>query len=523
MRLTFISFFIFLTSPFFAQTEVNTQITEAILYPNGSKITRTATVEIPQGNSEISFTDLYAYIDANSIQVNIGNANVKMVDFNFSVSFLNPPSTADEMQVINDSIKILDQEIVWVTNQKAVLTDEEALIKANSKLDAKREFSVSELEGLSDFYRKRILNIRKELMRLNQEQKKLNNELRKFKNQKNKGNQSGQASGGISVKLNSAVRTSTKVTLTYFTRTGSWEPIYDIRSSGLDAPLEFTYRAHVSQNTGIDWEDIQLLLSDAKPTVSNTMPFLETIYASTYGKGDRYVQVDTVVTFDPESYEEQIQVVRNEVDYSETMQTQTSTQFKVNLLQSVKGDGQAQKIIIKELKLPADFQYYSMPGKNNAAYLVAQVPEYGQYNLRPGSANLFFDNTYLGKSYIDNNITSDTLNLSLGIDYGVVVERDRKTFTAPKLIGGSVRQTIEFEIKIRNNKSEAITINVLDQVPVSTEKSIEIKLLEKDGATYESKTGELKWQLNIPANKTETIVFSYQLKHPKGVRVAGKW
>ena len=97
MRFIFISFSLFFAQPFFAQTEINTHVSEATLYPNGSKITRQAQVEIPAGNSIFKFHNLYAYIDANSIQINIDNPAIRMVDFNFSVNYLNPPKTAEEI------------------------------------------------------------------------------------------------------------------------------------------------------------------------------------------------------------------------------------------------------------------------------------------------------------------------------------------------------------------------------------------------------------------------------------------
>lgn len=506
------------------QIEAPSTVIEAVIYEQGVKVTREATATIAEGETEIILTDLYSKIDGNSIQINVADERIKMVDFNFSTNYLKQPKTDAEKQVWQDSIFILTREVKWLSQQKEVLQAEEKLIKANSKLDEQRTFSVNELQSLTTFYRERILTIRKDIMDIEQTTNRLNTEKSKYRNQLYSNNYGGKATGMIAMKLAASVRTTTKITVSYFLNTGSWSPRYDVRSKGLQSPLELTYKASISQKTGQDWENIQLSLSTAKPLINNTMPALKPIYAGFNGKSKKVV-VDTIIAFDPESYEERVQVVKGEVevDWSEVSETQTAAQFDIDLAQDVKGDGKPQTIIVKELNLPADYQYFTVPGKNNVAYLVAQVPDYGQYKLLSGTASLYFEKTYLGKSFIDKKTTSDTLNLSLGIDYDVTVERNQKTFSAPKFIGNTVKETIDFEIKIRNNKSEPITINVLDQIPVSTEKNIEVKLLKKDGASFNSGTGELKWQLTLPANITETVSFSYQLKYPKGAQISGKW
>jgi hypothetical protein len=65
-----------------------------------------------------------------------------------------------------------------------------------------------------------------------------------------------------------------------------------------------------------------------------------------------------------------------------------------------------------------------------------------------------------------------------------------------------------------------VHIEVLDQVPVSKQKEIEIELLDKDGATYNTESGKLKWELDLSANQNKRVRFSYSVKYPKEKNVS---
>lgn len=86
------------------------------------------------------------------------------------------------------------------------------------------------------------------------------------------------------------------------------------------------------------------------------------------------------------------------------------------------------------LELPASFEYQSVPKLDPTAFLVAQVRDWQKYDLLEGEANLYFENTFVGKSMLNLLSASDTLNLSLGRDLGIVVKREkRKEFTSENL------------------------------------------------------------------------------------------
>ncbi len=171
---------------------------------------------------------------------------------------------------------------------------------------------------------------------------------------------------------------------------------------------------------------------------------------------------------------------------------------------------------MKEYELPAVYKYYSVPKMDKDAFLIAEIADWEQLNLIPGPANIIFDGTYVGKSFIDPNSTQDTLNISLGRDRKIVVKREKvMDYCSSKLIGTNKLHTVTYEIKVKNTRKESIQLLLKDQHPISSNKEIEVNLLESSDAAVNQETGVLTWKLDIPAGETRKVKVSYSVKFPK--------
>ena len=95
---------------------------------------------------------------------------------------------------------------------------------------------------------------------------------------------------------------------------------------------------------------------------------------------------------------------------------------------------------------------------------LAQVPEWEKLNLLPGEANIIFEGTYVGKSFIDPKATADTLNITVGHDKRVIVKREKLVdFSSVKFLGNNKLQKFTYEITVKNNKNETVNLLLKDQ------------------------------------------------------------
>ena len=198
------------------------------------------------------------------------------------------------------------------------------------------------------------------------------------------------------------------------------------------------------------------------------------------------------------------------------VENQTSVEFSIDMPYSVRSDSKNQVVELTTYDVPASYEYYCIPKIDKDAFLLGYVTDWEQYNLLEGEANIFFEDTYIGKSVLDVRFISDTLSISLGRDKSVSVNREKiKDLTSWKLIGNKKEDTRAWRITVRNNKTQSIHMVLLDQVPVPTIEELELDVKDLSGGKRDENTGEIKWTLDIKPKDTKEVDLKYTLKYPK--------
>lgn len=197
-------------------------------------------------------------------------------------------------------------------------------------------------------------------------------------------------------------------------------------------------------------------------------------------------------------------------------ENQTIVDFEIKTPYSVKSDNKSYSVDMAVYQVPAYYQYYSVPKINSDAFLIANITDWEKYNLLEGEANIFFEETYIGKSLIDVRFASDTLQVSLGKDKNVSVSRKNlKDFTTRQFLGSKKEETKSWLTIIRNNKSQEINMIVLDQVPISKLEEIEVDIQNLSGGKQNKETGEVKWEFTLKPSEEKEFNLKYSVKYPK--------
>lgn len=203
-------------------------------------------------------------------------------------------------------------------------------------------------------------------------------------------------------------------------------------------------------------------------------------------------------------------------DYISVSENTLNMNYDIDLLYDIPTTGKAQTAILSTQDVNATYKHYSVPKLDKDAYLMAEVADWSKLNLLPGEANIIFEGTYVGKSFIDPSSVNDTLNLTLGRDKKVVIKRDKLIdYSSVKFLGTNKLQKFTYQITIKNTKKEAINLLLKDQFPLSTNKEIEVELLDDANAEINRDLGILNWKLKISAGESKKIKFSYAVKYPK--------
>jgi len=198
------------------------------------------------------------------------------------------------------------------------------------------------------------------------------------------------------------------------------------------------------------------------------------------------------------------------------VENQTSVKFEIDVPYSILSDNKNYSVDMVNYNIPADYQYYSVPKIENEAFLIASIKDWEQYNLLKGEANIFFEGTYVGKTLLDVRFAADSLQISLGRDKNVVVERKKiSDYSSKKFIGSRKEENRDWRISVKNNKSETINMLVMDQTPVSTLDEIKVEILELSKGKQGLNTGEIRWEFDLEPSKSKNIELKYLVKYPK--------
>lgn len=194
----------------------------------------------------------------------------------------------------------------------------------------------------------------------------------------------------------------------------------------------------------------------------------------------------------------------------------TNIEFVIEIPYTIPSDGKSYSVDIQKLTVPATYEYSVTPKLNTDVFLKAMVIGWDEYNLLKGDANLYFEGTYIGKTFLNVNSVEDTLIISLGRDQNIVVTRDKvKEFSSKQFLGTYKKEQRGWEINVRNKKKQNIHILVTDQFPVSGNSEIEVQQIDSGGAKLDNETGILTWNFDLEPGASKKLAFKYSVRYPK--------
>ncbi|HMH21021.1 MAG TPA: DUF4139 domain-containing protein [Puia sp.] len=516
---------------------VTSVLRSATVYRTGAELTHEAIATLHQGNNELVIGDVSNNIDVSSIQVGCPG-DVTIMSVEFSKEFLKAATKSALIQKLEDSLETNRKEQEKIAVLMQADNDLLELLKANKEIRGTNTgLSVSELMKMMDYYKQKSLELQNELSLYKEKEVRLKKLAAKLESQiREEDKLNTITSGRIVLQLLSPDAGSYNFTVSYLTPTAYWNPSYDLRVVNINTPLKLLYKAKLVQTSGIDWRQVKLTLSTSVPNQQGNAPVLRTWFLS---------YTDPVAAMEKDFRSNTIQSIAfklrnnfgddqadkssvggllkktvldsNSLDgYISVRDNEMNVVFDIDIPYDIPSNGKEQNVVLKEYEAPSTYKYYSAPRLDKDAYLLGELPDWGKLNLLPGEANIIFEGTYIGKSFIDPNSTQDTLNLTLGRDKRVVVKREKLVdYSSVKFMGSNKKQILTYEITVKNNKKEKLQMLLKDQYPLSTDKEIEGELLDSSGAEVNKETGVLTWKLQLAPGESKKFRISYSVKYPK--------
>lgn len=530
----------------FAQgIKAESKINQVTVYPDSALLTRVATLKLNPGEHKAVFSDIIPDVDENSLRVSgSGNAEVKILGAQLKKEFLKE-EPAERIRQLQDEIQKLRDEQRKLEDNKRVLFEEKQF------LDSIRLFSgeqlpkelitkmpqAKELEDILTFLDAKLKDnfsqvidaelknreLQKKIDVLSRELAQISGPVKKLKR-------------SIEVDLDVLKAGAFDLSVTYLVKGAFWQPIYDARASFDKSEVELVSFGIIRQTTGEDWQDVEIYLSTAKPSIGGRMPYINPWFLRPYqpmpmeGRIAARKMSYQYEALDKSELKEKDEANAPQTVYSQVEEKGIAVVYKLARRATVKSDGSEHKLPVSSQKLSAKFEYSSYPRAALFAYLGSRVTNAKDLQLLLGRVNIFLEGDFVGTSSIDNIGPGEEFDLYLGADENVKIKREQiEKKVDETLIGGipspNKRTIFKYKLTVENYKSKNITVKLFEAMPVSEDDRIKVKIsqvnLEPKEKDWKDRKGVWLWELALEPKAKKEIIYSYTVERPRDMQVEG--
>lgn len=524
-----------------AEQEKQTAKLESVtIFTNGAQVKRSKTVALKAGEQTVTFTGFSPYMDTKSLQVR-ANGRLTVLGVSHRRAASDSLTQARQLTQAEQAVASVERQLQQVRDEQQIIDAQAELVKANCSVSGRTVATpLANIKELNNYYAQEMLALKKRSQTLADQQKDLEKQQARVKKALDSLRRvKPREVFDIDVKVSAAQAAQAAFTISYYVTNASWYPSYDIYSTGINKPMDLSYKVNILQNTKEDWPQARVTLSSANPNRSNTAPTLGTYWLDfekpvvvRRERSRGFGNAEAVERKMAESVDEALQgrvagldiveEIEEESDLIEVRQQQSlfGYEFTIGQPLSLPSSTKATATEIARYQLPANYLYKAYPKKDKEAFLVAEATDWQKLNLLEGDANVFFDNSYVGKSRLNTSSATDTLLLSLGRDPSIRVERTKvNEKSTSRFLGSNREQTVTWLITVTNTRREPVALSVYDQTPIPRNADISVSVEELNGGQRDKDTGIVTWKLNLNPNEKRELQLQYKVKYPKSERL----
>jgi uncharacterized protein (TIGR02231 family) len=503
--------------------EPNSELDTVVVFRDRALVTRTRTVTVEKGARTVVFEGLPLGLAEDSLHASVREGKVRIVgvELESGAGDLDPARE----EALKKEMLAITEDLGQVRDRVEALLAQRAFLRSSLTTSGDRPLpSLGEVKGtltfVGDAERDIAAKLRKELDAAQELDEKLSPLLIKLDDPLATGRT-------VKVEVDAPQGGEVELALRYQVFGARWYPAYNARLDDVQDRVTVEYFGLVSQETGEIWKDAELFLSTADPSVSGTLPRLESwiLGRDGYDPGV-YAALDTGRgSFTNPTTRATDAVAPTGVvdsDMSAMVQGSGSVVFKIPGRRTITGDGSSQRLPVGTQTFPAAIELATVPKVVPEVYRTGRLRYEGQAPLLPGDVATFVGGDFVGTGTIATTVPGETLSLAFGTDDSLEVVRQLVSRQQEAVGFGknTVRYTFRFRIEVQNFGTEAREILVTDQVPISEIDRVTVTLLESTPAlppTEDDPPGVTKWKVNVPPGGKQAIELAFSVTAPREV------
>lgn len=516
-------------------------LTAVTVYPDRARVTRTGRAALQPGLHHLEFSGLPLKLIPDSLRAAArGAARARLLGVQLQrVYFVETPAEQvqqleDQLQARQDEMRALEAQAALVKQYRQALDALSGQTEIYATALAAGETSLASQLALFDGLRARAESLDREQLKISAAQRLVERQISKLQKDYEQQRSARPRERYVAVVAVEVLQEGDlQVELSYVVSAAGWRPLYDLRLvEDSEVPvLEVGYLAEVSQQTGEPWEAVVLTLSTARPALAGRLPELDPWFIQPIPvprpiparqiESAPVAQARLAAAGPPAPL--QFQVEEAEIVTASVDSSAAAITYRVPGTVSAPSGGEPHKVTVARFNLNPRLDYVTAPRLVPAAYRRARLTNDSPYTLLPGRINLFAGAEFIGSTNVELVPPQGQLELYLGIDDRLKVERELKRREVDKkVIGGRRRIRYAYEITLENHLPFETRVTLHDQLPVSRHEDLKVRLESADPRPNEqSELNLLDWDFTLAPQEKRLVRFDFTVEHPAAMDVAG--
>ena len=536
-----------LSAPAFADTITGqARVDSVTIYPGLASVTRQVTLDLPAGQHEVIIPGLPQNLRTDGVRIAApGQVRLGSVNLAFDRLPVTPdqasPAVQDaraEVERLEEVVRMRDVTIAEIRLRVQAAEDQIAFLQSLGQASAGETLSsatISDIQALAQMVGAETLALRSAAFAAEQEAQAA---IRAREDEADALADARRALDALlapeeqgsvlTFRVDAAEPGEVTFDITTTENLANWSPVYDMRlTTGDEARVDIDRAVVVSQATGQDWLDVQLILSTARPGEQIapggawaelrriiSRADLDRENAAAMGAADMMsLQRNGPMLSAPRA---EASPVTAQADFSGAAVTYVYP-TRVDIRNGVED----LRLPLDQLSFDADVWAEATPMSDANAYRVAEFTNTTDEILLPGPVMVQADGTMVGFSYLPLLAAGAEMDMGFGPLDGLRLMRQTPSRTEGDVgVFSSATQLVDRTIlKVENLTGQDWDVLLRDAVPYSEQDDLEVSLTATPAVTRRDPDGErgiVEWDLRVPAGTEQEVTLEYTLRWPSG-------
>ena len=564
-----------------SEVRVDGEIDSVTVYRGQALVTRSIDLAVEPGIHELVVADLPAHLVSGSLHAEAGaDVSIRSVRYRerpVRVDVRDEVSELDgKLDALRSSLARLERRSETIAGRKAYIKNLESFTAENAMVElSKGVLDAATLMELSEFIFAEQEKIEGLEIEVTTQRDELTGEIQQLEREKSAlGARSTRTAREAVIMVETRDGAGQDLNLRYLVNRASWDPSHTVRADIPSEELIAEYFASIQQTSGEDWNDVEMKLSTATPSLVAKAPQLTALRLELMPNGsgprqsaklNREALVQSRIVAD-QMRQSNVAVFGNSRSASDNFAdldrslNRIATDYQILELQAgtaITSVGQSvpssaghtvtytipgrtalpsrperQSIQIAATPLEGTFYKVAIPLLTEFVYEEAAVANDSSNVLLSGPVTTYADGQFVGYSMFDDVAMGEQMIVGLGINSDLRSERvviDQQEDTQ----GGNQVVTLTVRLTVQNFGNEDTLVRLIDRLPQVDPQQVQLDVVDAGAATSPfvddpeavRTDGRIAWNLRVPAksiaDNAASVTYTIRIAHDRQMSLTG--